>query len=155
MTSEFDMLTIDIPYGVLHDSRLTGVKFENNQMMFSFDIKIYPEDYTNDFYKQYENFKHCNMIVDLSKEPCNDFIFKSCLNNQGEFKGISLNTDDFLNAINTVFKATFIECSVTYGEFNIELSVDFHNAKGKNKKLKKYNLCNITLDATKVKWEWF
>ena len=67
MTSELDISTINIPYGVLHDSILTGVKCKNNFMTFSFDIQIYPEDYTNDFYKQYKKYDMCYITLDATK----------------------------------------------------------------------------------------
>ncbi|MBQ9531686.1 MAG: hypothetical protein IJR70_06400 [Eubacterium sp.] len=155
MISEFDMSAVNIPYGVLHDSSLTSVKCENNKMIFSFDIEIFPQDYTDDFYKQYEKFKKCNMIVEMAEEPFNYFSLLTCINNRGKFKGLSLNREDFLYAVNSATKATFIECSSTYSEFKIELSVSYHNAKGKARKYKKYDMFNITLDAKKVIWEWF
>ena len=33
-----------MPYGVLHDQKLNSVKCENNQMIFTFDIKIFPQN---------------------------------------------------------------------------------------------------------------
>lgn len=155
MTSEFDMSSIRIPYGILHDSNLSNIKCENNLITFSFDIEVYPEDYTDDFYKQYEGFKHCDMTVELCEDPINYFIFGTCVNNRGKLRGLSLNKEEFLTIINSVDKATFVECSVSDNEFKIELSVDFHNAKGKNKKYRKYCMCYITLNAAKVKWKWY
>ncbi len=154
MISEFDMSTVDIPYGVLHDSSLNGVTCENDKMIFSFDINIYPEDYTDDFYKQYEGFKHCNMIVEMAKEPWNYFALETSINNHGKFKGLSMNRETFLATVNSAVNATFVECAVSYREFKIELSVDLYNAKVK-RKYKKYGMCYITLDATKVTWEWY
>ncbi len=155
MTSEFDMPKVNIPYGILHDSYLTGVKCENNYMTFSFNIEIYPEDYTDSFYKQYEKFKHCDMIVEMSKEPWNSFLFETGVNKRGKFKGLCLNRADFLNIINDAFRVTFVKCSATYREFKIELSIDLHNFKGNRRKYKKYDMCYITLDASKVSWNWY
>ena len=155
MTSEFDMSTVKIPYGVLHDSELTGVSCENNSMIFSFKFDIYPEDYTDDFYKQYESFKHCDMIVEMNEEPFNYFRLETCMNNSGKFQGLCLNREDFLNVINNASNVTFVECAVSYREFTVELCVDYYHAKGKYKKYKKYHMCYITLDAAKVKWKWY
>ena len=154
MIHEFDMSTVNIPYGVLHDSCLNGVTCENNRMTFSFDIDISPEDYTDDFYKQYERFKHCNMIVEMAKDPWNYFVLETCMNNHGKFKGLSMNRETFLDTINAAVRVTFVECAVSYNEFKIELSVDLNRIKGK-RKYKKYDMCYITLDATKVTWEWY
>ena len=154
MTSEFDMSTINIPYGVLHDSCLKSVTYENNKMTFSFDVNIYPEDYTDNFYKQYKDFKHCNMTVEMVKEPWNYFVFETCMNNRGKIKGLSINREAFLDAVNSAVRVTFVECAVSDNEFKIELSVNFWHAKGK-RKYRKYDMCYISLDATKVIWEWY
>ena len=150
MISTYDMTKVDIPYGILHDQKLKGVKCENNKMIFTFDIAIYPEDYTNDYYKQFVEYNHCDMIVELCEEPFNYYNLQSCPNNKGRFKGLSLNRNDFLNAINNTTSATFIECSAACREFTIELAVSW-----KNGRYKKYSLCYATLDAVKVEWKWY
>ena len=62
MNNEIIISHISMPYGVLHDQKLNSVKCENNQMIFTFDIKIFPQNYVGDCYKQYECYKHCDMI---------------------------------------------------------------------------------------------
>ena len=57
--------------------KLNSVKCENNQMIFTFDIKIFPQNYVGDCYKQYECYKHCDMIVAMKEESFNDFNFVS------------------------------------------------------------------------------
>lgn len=74
MNNEIIISHISMPYGVLHDQKLNSVKCENNQMIFTFDIKIFPQDYVGDCYKQYECYKHCDMIVAMKEESFNDFI---------------------------------------------------------------------------------
>ena len=39
MNNEIIISHISMPYGVLHDQKLNSVKCENNQMIFTFDIK--------------------------------------------------------------------------------------------------------------------
>ena len=155
MTSEFDMSRIDIPYGILHDQKLINVKIENDKMIFTFDIEIYPQNYTDDFYKQYVGFKHCDMIVDMSEEPFNYFQFVSCPDAKGKFKGLSLEREEFIDVINKASSVTFVECSVAYGEFRIELCIGYYDAKGQYRKYNKYSMCNITLDAKKITWNWY
>lgn len=155
MTEAFDMSTVKIPYGVLHDQELKCVKCEKNKMIFTFNIKIYPNDYTNDFYKKYERFQHCDMIVEMYDEPFNDIKFTSSINTKGKFKGISLNRCDFLDAINNACDCTFIGCSTSYREFNIELAISFYKSPKKYRKYKNYCICNAMLDAKKITWNWY
>ncbi|MGN0457767.1 MAG: hypothetical protein ACI4IL_02195 [Eubacterium sp.] len=155
MTSEFDMSRVDMPYGVLHDQKLSKVTSDNNKMIFTFDIEIYPQNYTDDFYKQYEDYKHCDMIVEMQEEPFNYFQFVSCPGKNGKFKGLDLGREEFIDIINNASSATFVECSATYGEFRIELCVNYYNAKNKYKRYKKYGMCYITLDAKKIIWNWY
>ena len=155
MLEVFNLSEINIPYGILHDQRLNEVKCEGNRFVFTFDIKIHPEDYTNDYYKQYLDYKHCDMIVCMNDEPFNYFRMISALNNKGEFKGISLNREDFLEALNNSDSVTFVDCSATYNEFAIELCASFYKAKGKFKKYKKYGMCYALIDTEKVEWKWY
>lgn len=155
MTETFDMTTVNIPYGVLHDQKLKSVKCEDNKMIFTFEIKIYPENYMNDYYKKYENYQYCDMIVEMYDEPFNYLCFEGSPNNRGKYKGISLNREDFLDAINKASSCTFVECSTSYREFRIELCIGFYKAKQKYRKYKKYNMCYATLDAKNVSWKWY
>lgn len=41
MNNEIIISHISMPYGVLHDQKLNSVKCENNQMIFTFDIKYF------------------------------------------------------------------------------------------------------------------
>ena len=155
MLEVFNLSNINIPYGILHDQKLKSVKYEDNRLIFTFDIKIYPEDYTNDYYKTYLEYKHCDMIVYMNAEPFNYFRMLSCPNKRGQLKGLDLNGDDFLEALNNANSVTFVECATTYREFSIELCADFYNAKGIFRKFKNYNMCYATIDTDKVEWNWY
>lgn len=154
MTNEFDMSTIKIPYGVLHDAKLKGVSEADNRMIFSFDFDLSPEDYEPEFYERYAGFKHCDMIVEMTDEPWNYFFLQTCLNGRGRFLGQSLGREEFVNAINNATEASFLECTAGYREFRIELAVNFFRAKEGYHKYRKYVLCYITLDAKRIEWAW-
>lgn len=155
MIEVFNMNTVDIPYGILHDQKLKSVKCENNKMIFTFEIEIFPEDYTNDFYKKYEKYHYCNMIIEMFDEPFNYLSFEGCPNKHGKYNGISLNREDFLDAINNANSCTFVECSATSREFRVELCIGFYKAKRKYKKYKKYSMCYATFEAKNVSWKWY
>ena len=151
MTEKFNLSEVNIPYGILHDQKLKEVKCENNKLIFTFDIKIYPEDYTNEFYKTYLDYKCCDMIVYMNDEPFNYFSLIKSPDNHGKFSGLSLNREEFLNALNSSSEATFVECSTTYGEFTIELSIWYN----KKCRYKKYNMCYALVDCKTVEWKWY
>lgn len=155
MNNEIIISHISMPYGVLHDQKLNSVKCENNQMIFTFDIKIFPQDYVGDCYKQYECYKHCDMIVAMKEESFNDFNFVSATDKNGKFEGISLSQAEFINAINNAYTAEFIDCFANNSELKIELSVNYYGAEKQYKKYRKFSICNITLSAEKVTWNWY
>lgn len=155
MNNEIIISHISMPYGVLHDQKLNSVKCENNQMIFTFDIKIFPQDYVGDCYKQYECYKHCDMIVAMKEESFNDFNFVSATDKNGKFEGISLSQAEFINAINNVYTAEFIDCFANNSELKIELSVNYYNAEKQYRKYRKFSLCSVALYAEKVIWNWY
>lgn len=155
MNNEIIISHISMPYGVLHDQKLKSVKCENNRMIFTFDIKIFPQNYVGDFYKQYESYKHCDMIVDMKDELFNDFRFVSETDKNGKFKGITLSQAEFVNAINNAYTAEFVDCFASNSKLKIELSVNYYGAEKQYKKYRKFSLCNITLSSEKVTWNWY
>lgn len=155
MKNEIHISQISMPYGVLHDQKLKSIKCENNQMIFTFGIKIFPQNYVGDCYKQYENYKHCDMIVMMKDEPFNDFSFVSATDKNGNFEGVSLSQAEFINAINNAYTAEFVDCFANNSKLKIELSVNYYGVEKQYKKYRKSSLCNITLSAEKVTWNWY
>ena len=41
MKTEFELSNANIPYGVLHDQILSDLKYENGELIFTFDIEIF------------------------------------------------------------------------------------------------------------------
>ena len=157
MKSILDLSTIDIPYGVLHDQRLKQVRREGNKLIFTFDIEIYPQDYTDDFYKQYLDCKHCDMIIELEEEDyfnC-DFNMITPVNRNGRFQGTEIPRESILDVINNIPIAAFNGCSSDGCRFIIELNTNFYKAKGKYKKYKKFCQATIELFTTRLEWKWY
>lgn len=152
METVFDMSSVHYPYGVLHDQALNCVKLDENKIIFNFDIELFENDYNDEIYQEYKNYKHCDMIVEMNDEPFNYFELVSSIDSNGNFKGLSLNREDFIKVINNANSSSFVSCSATYGEFKIELAVYFDK---KHKKYNKYCMCQITIDAKKVVWKYY
>ena len=144
METVFDMANINYPYGVLHDQKLKSVRNEDNKFIFTFDIEVF-DDYDEEIFEKYKNYKRCDMTVEMNNEPFNYFELISSINNKGKFKGLSLNRENFVDVINNATSSSFVSCSATYGEFKIELCVYYN----------KYGMFQITLDAKKVTWNYY
>lgn len=109
MKTVFDMASINYPYGVLHDQKLKSVRNEDNKFIFTFDIEVFKEDYYDEeIYEKYKNYKHCDMTVEMNEEPFNYFELVSSINNKGEFKGLSLNRENFVDVINNATSSSFV-----------------------------------------------
>lgn len=151
MVEKMFLKNMDIPYGVLHDQKLLSVNQENNNLIFTFEIDTFEEDYQSDLYLKYKNFNRCDMIVEMAEEPLNYFELLTPINNHNKFEGISLNIEEFINYINESV-ATFVSCFANEYSFRVELAVNFY----KSEKLKKYSMCNIELNASNsVSWNWY
>ena len=158
MKSTLDLSTIDIPYGVLHDQRLRRIEFENNKMVLKFDVELYPQNYTDDFYKAYQEYKHCDMLVEFEAfSPIVTELYSS-ENDNGEFKGLSITEAELIKIVDSARSAEFVACTASSNEFRIELFFSLDNSRLKPKRrYKKFStcICNIALLATKVEWNWY
>lgn len=146
MITKFDLSTMDIPYGVLHDECLKHVRRENNQMILTFDISEHESK--SEFNQIFAKYKHCEMIITMTDDALNTYILQTAINGNGEFKGKSISETEFITAINNA-AATFIGCTASELKLCIELNACF-----KNKKYRQYCSCFIELEADNVKWKW-
>lgn len=48
MNTEFDLYGFDLPCGLIHDQKLSTVKVENDTIVLTFDIELYPQNYSDD-----------------------------------------------------------------------------------------------------------
>lgn len=80
METVFDMASINYPYGVLHDQKLKSVSNEDNKFIFTFDIEVF-DDYDEEIFEKYKNYKRCDMTVEMNNEPFNYFELISSINN--------------------------------------------------------------------------
>ena len=66
MKTEFELSNANIPYGVLHDQILSDLKYENGELIFTFDIEIFENDYTDkSVYEKFKNFLKSSITVSL------------------------------------------------------------------------------------------
>ena len=55
MKTEFELSNANIPYGVLHDQILSDLKYENGELIFTFDIEIFENDNLINEYSYFYN----------------------------------------------------------------------------------------------------
>lgn len=156
MNTEFDVYGFNLPCGLIHDQKLSNIKIENDTIVLTFDIELYPQNYSDDtVYNQYKDFKHCEMIIEMPECSDPNLQFQTTANSKGVFKGIQLEVDDFVDALNNASSAEFVDCYVRCGEVIVDLDVGFYDAKGDFKKYKNYIWCVINTEASKLKWNWY
>ena len=95
------------------------------------------------------------MIIEMPEYSDPNLQFQTTANSKGEFKGVQLEVDDFVYALNNASSAEFVDCYVRCGEVIIDLAVGFYDAKDDWKKYKNYTWCVINTEASKLKWNWY
>lgn len=159
METGLELASLEIPYGVLHDQILRKVTCRDNSMIFTFDIRLFPEDYNygQDVYETYLPYKHCDMTVDMTKEPLGYFLLESAVDRNGKYRGLSLDRSDFLEAANHADEMTFLSCGVGAAcrEFHILFGIHFRHPTGTYRKYRKYGMCRVELSAERVRWKWY
>ena len=155
MQREFDVAEVHIPYGVLHDQTLENVQYEQGCMTLTFSVRIFPEDYPDETFQKYAEFRHCDMIVSLPPEPFLYFYLETCPDRRGRFHGWAPDSEQFLDVVRHAGALTFLECSAACRELQLEFAADFRAAKGKYRKYRKAAVCRVLLDAEKVQWKWY
>ena len=66
MNTEFDLYGFDLPCGLIHDQKLSNVKVENDTIVLTFDIELYPQDYSDDTI--YNDKKLYYVVLDKMRE---------------------------------------------------------------------------------------
>lgn len=154
MTEVFDTNKVNIPYGVLHDQNLVNIEYNDKELILSFRIELYKEDYTEEIYNKYKDYNYCEMKVELSNtEDCYCYLC-DFINKKGEFSGIEIELErlkDFLFASNYT---QFLSCMANSNSLQIDFATSFYDAKGKYRKYKHYSSLDVTLPAKNVTWEW-
>lgn len=156
MTETITLRDFGIPYGVLHDQKLLSAKKEDNKIIFSFEIKLYEQNFSNsDIYNKFREYNRCDMIVELWKDnPLYDIMLTYIYGKHNKIKGYSIEIDEFIEAINDC-NAEFITCFTNGIELIIELCITNGFHSDKYRKYRKCNNCKAEFEATKVAWKWY
>ena len=156
MENSLEIADIEIPYGVLHDQVIEKVTCQDNTMVFTFAIRLFPDDYADDIYEKYSPYAHCDMCVDLAKEPFNYFLLETALDRRSKYCGLSLGRAEFSDVANHADEMTFLSCGVdpNVRELQVLFVIQFRQ-KGAYRKYRKYGMCRVELNAERVRWNWY
>ena len=155
MKTDFEISSVNIPYGVLHDQKLKSMKYIDDEIMFTFDIELYPHDYPDDTYDKYKNYKYCDMKVQLSSKEDNYCCLSSCLDKNDEYKGLEITIEELCDLSKNANYLLFNTCLSNGNEFRILFSFGFYDAKGKYKKYKDYASLEMILLVKNASWNWY
>lgn len=156
MTESITLKDIDIPYGVLHDQKLLSAKKEDNKIIFTFEIKLYEQNFSNpDIYSKFREYNRCDMIIELCKDsPVNDIMLTYIHGKHNKINGYYIDTDEFVEAMNDC-DAEFITFFTNGIELIIQLSITNGFHSNQYRKYKKCNNCTAEFEAAKAAWKWY
>ena len=156
MKTEFELSNANIPYGVLHDQILSDLKYENGELIFTFDIEIFENDYTDkSVYKKFKNFKKCEMKISLDNCEDTEISLAECIGKSGKYKALVIPIEKLIEISKIANYISFYTCLTNGYELEIKLSSGFYDAKGKFKKYKEFASIEMTLYASKITWNWY
>ena len=155
MKAEISANDVQIPYGVLHDQIVKSIKLVDNKIVFTFEIKLYEDNYTAEVYGKYKDFKNCEMTVELYNDEDNYVDLYTTLDKNNKFSGIEMSPADFCELSEKANYISFLDClSSGYG-WIIRFSSGFYDAKGKYRKYKDISSIDVFLLANKIIWNWY
>lgn len=154
MVEKMLLKNMSIPYGVLYDQKLLCVKQENVRLVFTFDIEIFENNYSDEIYLKYKDFNRCDMIVKLGSEDDDEYHFLTAVDSHNKFHGLLIDKEKFLNSVNDA-KVTFVDCRANEYSFAVNLDINFCNSQN-FKKYKRYSTCSIEIYTDKsVRFKWY
>lgn len=156
MNTELVLLNNNISFGPLHDQLLKDVKLVGDELIFTYDIELYKDDFLNvEIYNNYKDFKFCDLSVKISDLDCSSVSLFTSLNKKNHFKGVEISIDEFCKLTKIANYIQYGYCYISSNAVKLELFCSFYDAKGKYKKYKKYSSMDMTLYAEKVSCKWY
>lgn len=154
MTECLNANEIVIPYGILHDQLLSSLKYDDVRIIFTFDISVSKNDYSDEFRSKYASFSKCDMIIKLKKDAIKDIVFETAVDYKtNKYVGIELDEKKFIEYMNCCEKAKFLDCMAGDTMFTVEFCLmKFSN---KFRKLTKYSSCKASFEYKSVTWNWY
>lgn len=165
MTEKLILKDMNVPDGILHDSKLYNVSLENNELTLSFETHYYPEDYTTaEFAEKYKDFTKCHIKCRLDEENLkygfDEVTFETSLNKKSIFKGIILSVPEFVELANKEIKKRkengyhsweYLDTAVTPNTRSVAIELSTYGWKYKGND---FHTCSLKLFTEEVEFIW-
>lgn len=150
MITKIDVSKFSVPYGPLHDSTLSAVKYVDGKLTFSFDIKLYEQDYTGDVYEKYKDFNHCDLSFDILEIDDCEYDLVTFIGKNNKFSGLCVSLDEFIPLTEKADNILFDSCTMDGNQ----IILDFNSWFNKPRKYNKYGSIRVFLyvDGMTVDW---
>lgn len=165
MTEKLIMKDMNIPDGILHDSKLYNVSLENNELTLSFETHYYPEDYTTtEFVEKYKDFTKCHIKCKLDKGNIkysfDDVTFETNPNKKSKYTGLILSVPEFIEIANKEIKKRKEKGYLSWVYLDTVVSPNTRSVKielstwGWKYKRNDYHTCTLKLFTEEVEFIW-
>lgn len=150
MITKIDVSKFSVPYGPLHDQTLSAVKYVDGKLTFSFDIKLYEQNYTGDVYEKYKNFNHCDLSFDILEIDDCEFSLVTSISKNNKFSGLCVSLDEFISLTEKAANILFDSCTMDGNQIRL----DFNSWSNISRKYNKYDSIEVFLyvDGMTVDW---
>ena len=165
MTEKLIMKDMNIPDGILHDSKLYNVSLENNELTLSFETYYYPDDYTTtEFVEKYKDFTKCHIKCKLNadnvKYRFDNALIETGINKKNKYEGRILSIPEFVDTANEEIKKRkekgyhsweYIDTAVTPNIRSVLIELSTYGWKYKRNN---FRTCSLRLFTEEVEFIW-
>ncbi len=155
MTEKYIMRENRIPDGILHDRNLCDISLKENELVLTFKIEYYPQDYTDTtFAEKYKNFTKCHMKCTLGDLYFCNAVLKTALDENDNFTGKYISVEEFVQLMkNELMNQTSAEYIETYVSPNTRIALIELSCYIKYEK-KQYDMCTLELNTEEIEYIW-
>lgn len=160
MTEKFIMCESNIPDGILHDQKLSGVSLKDDVLTLTFDTHLFSDDVGSEFCEKYKDFTKCHIKCKfVDKDYFCYVVLKSTPNKNNKFKAEYISFEDFVAFANKEIKKrnekgynhwTYLD---TYVSPNINSAMINLNIWCKFKRTE-YSSCTLELSTKEIEFIW-
>lgn len=163
MTEKLIMQDMNIPDGMLHDSKLYNVSLENNELILSFETCYCPENYAiSEFVKKYKDYKVCHVKCKFADENsffCNAYL-ETSVDKKSKYKACVLSIQEFVDFAKKEIKERNKKGGALWDYIHTFVSPNIRTAKielgtySSKYKGTIYQSCTLELETEEIEFVW-
>jgi hypothetical protein len=161
MIEKYIMSENIIPDGILHDQDLYNVALDDDELTLSFNIKFYPNNYTDiSLVQKYKDFKKCHIKCKLQDTLFCSAMLETSLNKNLEGKSKEISITEFVKIVKDDMQANHRKNAnrwqylYTYTSPNCHIAIIELSTYGIKYKRKTYSTCVLELNTDEIKYIW-